>query len=80
MSDDPAYLRAEAHKALRAFHASIVLLRHSTNDEGGVNEKLSAYDRARNTVSTNHYRLALNALDNAALHIESALLTLGDAP
>lgn len=78
MSDDPRYLRAEADKALRAFHASIILLRHSTRDEGGVNDKLSAYDRARNTVSSNHYLMALNALDNAALHMSSALLTLGE--
>jgi hypothetical protein len=78
MSDDPAYLRAEAEKALRAFQANIILLRGATLDEGGVNEKLSAYDRARNTVSSNHYLLALNALNNATLHISSAILTLGE--
>jgi hypothetical protein len=79
MSDDPAYLRAEAAKALTGFQANIIQLRcNGMFVEGGVGDKISAYDRARNTVSSNHYMLALNALDNAKLHIASAILTLGE--
>lgn len=68
--------KTEARKALGAFQANIILLRHATRDEGGVDEKLSAYDRARNTVSSNHYLMALNALDTAKLHLSNAILTM----
>jgi hypothetical protein len=78
MSDDPKYLRCEAYAALEAFKELVSTTRTDAMfDVGGVGDKLSDYDNG-NTVSTNHYMLALNALDNAALHLSSAILTLGE--
>jgi hypothetical protein len=73
--------KTEALKALRVFQASIVLLRCSTRDEGGLEEALNAYEGTA-CISTSttvaHYMLALNAMDTAKLHLANAMLALGE--
>lgn len=78
-SNDSAYLRAEAYAALVDFRALVSKTRTDAMFEyEGVSDKLSAHDSGSNTVSSNHYMLALNALESASLHLSSALLTLGE--
>ena len=76
---DPRYLRAEAYAALEALKELVFQTRADAmfNDDC-VGDKLSAYDNGRNTKATNHYMLALNALENATLHLSNAMLTLGE--
>jgi hypothetical protein len=78
MIKDRPCRRAEAYAALEALKELVSKTRTDAMfDVGGVGDKLSDYDNG-NTVSTNHYMMALNALDNAALHLSSAILTLGE--
>jgi len=79
MNKDKAHLRAEAYAALEALKELVFQTRIDAmfNDEG-VSDKFIAYADGSNTISGNHYMLALSALENATLHLSSAMLTLGD--
>lgn len=67
--------RKEAIDALKEFEAAICILRTDAYfDSDGVNEAISNHDG--NNVPAQHLLLALNSLQNAAIHTRLAILTL----